>query len=219
MRDCVGAGLLALAAVLLLLAYATARYRRRTRVYGSADYPCIAHLERDWEAIRDEIPPFDADRRLEYPHRSRTAWNNDEAAELSRSLQSGWMRGWQNDADWFNFPLVYDGRPIDRAAELCPRTLELLLRHPNVRIAGYSVLMPGSTLDPHRDLTGPPHGSMAFNMLLTPGVASSLTVGGRRHDHAAGKAVVFDATKEHSARNHDPDRVRTILYVDFGTAD
>ena len=39
-------------------------------------------------------------------------------------LEIGWIGGWADD--WYQFPLIYLGKPIESARKKMPRTMELL---------------------------------------------------------------------------------------------
>jgi len=173
-------------------------------------------LEDKWEIIASEIPPFDINKLDQYPKRKRSAWNNEEGKNLADKMNSTWFQGWQGDHIWYNFPLMYHNKIIDQSDKICPETIKLLQQLQSVQIAGYSILMPGSKLPIHTDLTGKKYGSMACNFLLTNNNASLYVKDGnfKKHKHKRGRLVIFDSTNEHYADNQD-DKIRVILYIDF----
>jgi hypothetical protein len=196
-------------------------YQRRkanTLFYTTIDYPEVKVVEDNWKSIAFELPPFDMTKKNQYPKRSRSAWNNEEAARELMNTKSIWMQGWQGDQVWYNFPLMYQNLVIDQADKICPKTIEILKHIPHVQIAGYSMLLPNSKLAPHTDLTGKKYGSMALNMPLTPikDESAALYILDSVHKHKTGKAVIFDSTQTHWADNRS-EKPRVILYIDFKT--
>ena len=193
-------------------------YFKKDKTFNTtSDYPVVKILEDNWQTIANEIPQIDVAKLDEYPRRSRSAWNNAEAADLLKTIKSEWCQGWQGERVWYNFPLMYHGHVIDKAEQMCPQTIALLKQLPQIQIAGYSTLMPGKALTPHSDHTGKAFGSMACNLMLSSNPKGSLYVNGKEYNHTSGKAVIFDATQEHWADNRDTHNPRTILYIDFKT--
>lgn len=204
--------------VLILFAFAWWFYIYKKKIfYTTSDYPEIKFLEDNWNVIADEIPFINKTKLDDYPKRSRSAWNNEEAETLSNSIKSEWCQGWQGENLWYNFPLMYHGQVIDQAEKICPQTIALLKTLPQIQIAGYSTLMSGKALTPHTDSTGKSFGSMACNLMLSDNPQGNLYVNGHTYHHKPGKAVIFDATQEHWADNKDHQELRTILYIDFKT--
>ena len=201
--------------LLLISVYLFVKYPVPKVFYSTQDYPEMKILEDNHKLIAKEIPKFNINKASMYPKRDRKSWNNKQGQELAESMKSEWVQGWQGDKIWFNFPLMYHNKVIDKADQKCPETIKLLKQIPSIRIAGYSILLPRSELPKHVDQTGKSTFSMACNMLLTDNIAN-LYVQNNKHKHRQGKMVIFDSNLEHYADNQD-NKVRVILYIDFRT--
>jgi len=170
-------------------------------------------IETSYKELAAEIPPFDQTK-VTFKREAGVWYNDQEKIEQHLSSNRDWIAGWDPDNRWFNFPLIIKDRPVGFAKEICPTTIEILNDLGGINIAGFSLLMPHSKLPIHTDETGPTHGTMAFNMLLS-GEKSSLIVGkSPPYKHKLGKAVLFNSEFQHYARN-DSDDIRTILYMDI----
>jgi len=162
-----------------------------------------------------EVPPF----KLETVTLKREIgeWADTEnGRELFEKLttNTNWIKGW--DEAWFNFPLIFNDTAIGKAEQLCPETIALLKSVGGINIAGFSILLPKSTLSLHTDTTGPTTNSIAFNMKLAGGNSKLYVKDGEgfaRHTHRDGEAVLFNSEIEHYATN-DGSTNRVILYVD-----
>ena len=169
-------------------------------------------LETCYKDLVAEIPPFDQTK-VTFK-REAGVWYNDQEKLQQLSSNRDWIAAWDPENRWFNFPLVMKDEPIGFAKEICPNTIEMLNDLGGINIAGFSLLLPHSKLPIHIDATGPTHGTMAFNMLLS-GEKSSLIVGkSSPYKHKIGRAVLFNSELQHYARN-DSDNIRTILYMDI----
>ena len=185
------------------------------RIRDRTDLARLAPLEARWQDIASEIPGFNL-HTVACLHPGVWHMETDpKSVEFIAGLKSEWIRGWSGD-QWFNFPLMICDTVVDRAAELCPKTVETLRNISGVNVAGFARMGPHSKLEIHADKVGPSFGSLAVNMQLT-GEKSSLYLrqgrGCLRHLHCSGAAVVFNSELEHYADNlGDCDRV--ILYLD-----
>lgn len=179
--------------------------------YDTNKYTDLAVFENNFMKIYNEIPVFDINKIS--VERDRDSWNNSDGEALANSLKSEWIKGWQTD--WYNFPLIYHGKLIDKANALCPFTSSLLAMAPFINIAGFSLLLPHSALSPHTDEAGVKNNSLAANLLLTDSDAE-LIVSGERKKHIRGKMIVFNSNLEHYATNNS-DKIRVILYIEFKT--
>ena len=181
--------------------------------YTTNDCPEMKIIEDNWQTIAKEIPFFDIENIEKMKKRSRLAWNNNEGEKLAKNMKSEWIKGWQTDSKWFNFPLMYHGKVIDKSDIICSKTIEILKKIPSIQIVGYSILLPKSKLDVHTDEAGKKNNSMAYNLLLTENCAN-LYVKNEKYKHKLGKGVIFDSNNEHYADNED-NKIRVILYVEF----
>ena len=183
-------------------------------------------LEDSYEQIVNEIPPFDINKIT--IHREFNHWINDsindndneQGKEFLEKINNNkeWIYAWDVNKKLFNFPLMYKDNVIGIADILFPVTIKLLKEIGGIRIAGLSMILPGGSLIPHRDDTGPSFNSMALNFCLT-GDNSRLYVKRRNgkqetYIHKNGKLVIFNSELEHYADNNGIEN-RVILYIDF----
>lgn len=183
--------------------------------YSTNEFPHLKSLEDNWSTIASEIPYFDPNRT--YPRRTNnwpTGSNKSEFENYLASFKSEWCEGWQGNHEWFNFPLIYNDTPIDKADVICPKTTELLKCIGGFTIVGFSLLAPHGRLVAHTDATGQKFNTMAGNLLLTENTDASVYVLDNQHLHTQGNLVIFDATHVHYADNND-SKPRVILYADF----
>jgi aspartyl/asparaginyl beta-hydroxylase (cupin superfamily) len=199
--------------------YCVSTYKERCdRYFYTIDkYPKMKRIQDNWITIRDEIPKFDIN--TVTIARQQDEWLNDKADKLYDKLKdnNNWIKSWNDNNTWFNYPLMYNNKIIGKAEETCPNTIKLLKSLNNIQVAGYSLLVPYGEINYHTDSTGPTYNSMAFNMKLT-GKRCRLIIRDKNkeyiHIHIVGKAVIFNSEHEHMADNNsDIDRV--ILYIDF----
>lgn len=132
-----------------------------------------------------------------------------------RTLLIDWVERDLYGAGWkvfglFDFP---QGQPIAENTARCPFTAELIQRHiPNHGAVGFSVLEPGTRIQPHVGYQG---SFLRCHLgLSVPDGDCRLAVGGDTRAWQAGKALVFDDRVEHAAWNLTPIE-RVVLLVDF----
>lgn len=113
---------------------------------------------------------------------------------------------------WSKFYLKWYGTTHESARRLCPTTVALLARVPQIRGAMFSILPPGAELSLHSD---PMACCLRYHLgLQTPNDdACSITVAGVDHAWADGRDFVFDETYPHQARN-GTESPRLILMCD-----
>ena len=185
--------------------------------YSLQDYPEVLIIEEKWEDIRSEIPPLNnIDPTL---IREAEPWNSKKNIAVAQRANKklGWVSGW--NPGWYHYPIAYLGKYMDGIEKICPKTVKILkLYGDQIHIAGYSVLMPDTTLPWHRDETGKTDGSIAINLPLS---AENSTLYVKTDDHlhskkqVNGKTIIFDSNYEHEVINHSNSNIRVILYVDF----
>lgn len=214
--------LLILIIILLVSIYKLRKfYQKKNNIFLTTDnYKEFKILEDKWNIIKNEIPDFDISNNM--ISRAQEVWLGDSMDKFAEKFNSKaeWFKAWSNSDSWYNFPLIYKNKLVGNAEEICPQTCNILKSFNNIRIAGYSLLIPNGDIQVHNDTTGPNYNSMALNMPLT-GKKSSLYVRPHEHTkfykytHTNGKAVIFNAEQEHFADNKD-NSYRVILYLDFG---
>ena len=162
------------------------------------DRRAFAHLDLlkdNWKGIRDEAMHLFDEGYI------RAAEKNNDAS-FSSFFKEGWKR----------FYLKWYGDALPSADALCPKTVTLLAKIPEVKAAMFALLPPGAKLNPHRD---PFAGSLRYHLgLITPNSdACRIFVDGEEHSWRDGKDVVFDETFVHWAENRT-DQTRVILFCD-----
>lgn len=189
---------------------------------GTADFPQVKDIEDNWHVLATEIPKFDP-KDPNIKSRDRMAWNNDKAKVLLEKLKNNksWVRSWWKNIGWYQFPLMYHGHVIGKAGEICPKTIDILKKHPEIQIAGFALLTPGTTMPTHNDGTGKGYNSMACNLALKTDDAGLYVENSKgkmvEYKHKLGKMVIFDAENEHYADNKHKKENRVILYMDIST--
>lgn len=152
-------------------------------------------LRAQWQVIREEaLHLFDEGY-------IRAAEKHNDASFAS-FFKEGWKR----------FYLTWYGEPLASAHTLCPNTVALLEKIPQVKAAMFALLPPGAKLNPHRD---PFAGSLRYHLgLVTPNSDDCrIFVDGEEYSWRDGEDVVFDETYVHWAENRT-DQTRVILFCD-----
>ncbi|MDE1142488.1 MAG: aspartyl/asparaginyl beta-hydroxylase domain-containing protein [Paraburkholderia tropica] len=159
-------------------------------------FPELALLKSEWRTFRAEALALQEASRI-----SASDKYNDIG--FNSFFRTGWKR----------FYLKWYDRPHPSAAQLCPRTIEILQRIPSVKAAMFAMLPANGSLNPHRD---PFAGSLRYHLgLITPNDdRCAIVVDGMPYSWRDGQDVVFDETYLHHAHNttqHD----RIILFCDI----
>jgi beta-hydroxylase len=167
-----------------------------TPYFSVANFADLAPLEKNWETIRTEALNLIALQKI------KAAEKNDDAG-FNSFFKTGWKR----------FYLKWYDATHPSAERLCPQTVALLRDIPGVKAAMFAELPPGAQLNKHRD---PFAGSLRYHLgLVTPNSDTCfIEVDGQRYSWRDGKAVIFDETFIHWARN-DSDSNRIILFCDI----
>ncbi|WP_325345032.1 aspartyl/asparaginyl beta-hydroxylase domain-containing protein [Xylophilus sp.] len=176
------------------LLYAFSRVPARPYLDHSA-FPGLRLLDAHWETIRAEALALAAAQRI------RAAERNDDAG-FNSFFKEGWTR----------FYLKWYEAHHPSAQALCPQTVALLKRIPEVKAALFAVLPAGGKLNPHRD---PYAGSIRYHLgLVTPNDDRCyIEVDGQRYSWRDGESVLFDETFIHRVENTTAQG-RIILFCD-----
>lgn len=153
----------------------------------SPQFPFVAALESQWEAIRAEFLALPSD-------------NFDP-----------WIQGRMHDGGWTVFGLFALGQHIPEACAVCPNTARALEQIPGLSMAGFSRLGPRTHVKPH---CGWPASVYRLHLPLVVPSGCRLRVASESRSWEEGKCLIFDDTIEHEAWN-DSDRPRGVLLVDF----
>jgi beta-hydroxylase len=167
-----------------------------TPILERKNFPELDKLRDNWQVIRDE-----ANRLYEAGHIRTSEKNNDLA------FNTFFRRGWKR------FYLKWYDNVMPSAAELCPRTVELVQSIPSVNAALFALLAPHSKLGEHRD---PFAGSLRYHLgLMTPNSDKCrIYVDGTPYAWRDGQDILFDETYIHSV-NNETDQTRVILFCDL----
>ncbi|MDH0864696.1 aspartyl/asparaginyl beta-hydroxylase domain-containing protein [Mitsuaria sp. GD03876] len=182
-----------------LMYLSTKAWARRPVI--AADYlDQVGLLREHWRVLRDEALALEASGAFE------AAKAPGSAGFYDVGFRTFYKRGWSK------FYLNWYGTTHASARRLCPRSVELLARLPQVRGAMFSILPPGAELSLHAD---PMACSLRYHLGLdTPGGdACRLQVDDQTMVWRDGQDFVFDETYPHRALN-DSDRPRLILMCD-----
>lgn len=134
--------------------------------------------------------------------------------------RGGALEGYVSGGDTASWDALFfyrHGQRFDASHQRCPRTAQLLESLDLCRIDGqspeicFSVLQPGSRIEPHFGVTNA-RVVVHLPLRVPPGCFLELTDVGR-HVWAEGMPLVFDDTFEHSAQNPS-DKPRGILLMD-----
>jgi len=174
-----------------------------------SSYPFLKMLEDNWEDILSEL---------------------DNVLYNEVVSEKGYFHPWHEhhlyDGNWDVYGLYAFGEKIHSNCNQCPKTTSLIESIPGLVTAGFSAMDPGTYIRPHVGYTGEvlrchlgliiPKESTCINKNANkiPIFNCALKVENIFYTWTAGKAFVFDDTKEHSAWNYG-DRTRFILLLDF----
>jgi ornithine lipid ester-linked acyl 2-hydroxylase len=164
--------------------------------YDSRVFPWVAALESNWTMIRGELAQLMLRRDALVSHSERS------------SPTIGQDRGWTT------FVLSSYYRRDERNIEQCPETWRLVQGVPGLVSVMFSVLEPGARLPAHH---GPYNGLLRLHLGLIvpePREAVAIRIDGAVHHWEEGRALIFDDTFEHEARN-ESGHTRVVLFVDF----
>jgi beta-hydroxylase len=158
--------------------------------HDAARFAFVGELRRRWREIRDEYLGV---------RREAVDW---EEREL-------YGEGWKVYG-LYDFP---HGRPIAANIARCPLTARLVAEHvPGHGAAGFSVLQPGTRIQPHAGYQGP-FLRCHLGLRVPPGNCG-LRVGGETRAWREGEALVLDDRLEHEAWNLTAEE-RVVLLLDF----
>ena len=169
------------------------------------ELPCLADLEAQWPAIREEV-----DRLLAEPDAvPRLSSFIPDLVEAEEVITG---RG----GSWHGFAFLDPKRLwIDFNTKRCPRTTEVLRGLPRVPTAIFSVFTPNTVLPPHQ---GPNKGQVTIHLgVIVPDPPGSciLQAGAETVAFEEGVAFAFDDTNTHTAWSEgDGPRVSLVIQVE-----
>src|SRR6202167_6072463 len=160
-------------------------------------FPWVAHVERNWTVIREELERVLEDR---------------EALPNFQDISKDQIEITDDD-DWKTFFLYGYGFKAQLGTEMCPKTAALMERIPGMTTAMFSILSPHKHILDHR---GPYKGVLRYHLgLIVPGDARQcrIRVGEDIRHWEASKSLIFDDTFNHEVCN-DAEETRVVLFVD-----
>ncbi|MGE5625729.1 MAG: aspartyl/asparaginyl beta-hydroxylase domain-containing protein [Bacillota bacterium] len=175
--------------------------------YEREEFPWMQHMERETDAIREELLAVLA---------------GDEGfrpfVEMPREHPgAAYWQALNHSPSWNAFFFYRDGKPYAENQARCPRTLKALDAAPLNRVADhspeslYSVLKPGAHIPPH---TGVINVRLVVHLPLIVPPDCGIRVGTETRGWTEGRCIVFDDTYEHEAWNKS-DRTRVVLIFDI----
>jgi len=185
----------------LVNAYLSWKAGPRAPFYDVAThFPHLLEFDRNFPAIREEVDRLLAIR-----------------GDMPRYHDVDW---WQNrltatDApghSWKVFPLYLMGVKPEQTRAMCPKTVALLDRVPDLFQAMFSVLEPGKSIPAH---TGPYMGYLRYHLgvVVPKDNPPRIRAGDQWYTWQEGKSIVLDDSLEHEVVNRSRD-IRVVLIVD-----
>lgn len=187
------------------------------------DFPHLVRLSQYSDVIAGEAKNITEISSVKRRQHEWTGFQDAENFFSQLGNNTAWFYSWdssqQQDGkdNWLNYPLIYRGKIIGQAKEMCPETCQLLRKIPGINVAGFSRIKAGTRIYPHSDTTGLTTGTLAYHLGLI-GEANLFVIssdGQHLHQHhEPGKVVIVNTNKKHYVENpYHEDRI--ILYIDF----
>ncbi len=166
-------------------------------LFDPRTFPFTSELEKHWETVRGEADALLA---------------RGDLLPAIQEISPDHARLARGDRLWRTFFLWGYGHRFDASCARCPETARLVDAIPALESAFFSILLPGSRLSPHR---GPTKALLTCHLgLHVPEGECGLTVEGREAQWEAGRTLIFDDTRHHSAFNRT-EEARVVLLVHF----
>jgi aspartyl/asparaginyl beta-hydroxylase (cupin superfamily) len=156
-----------------------------------ANYPFAAHLERNWQTIRDEMIALRSTGFMAWPEKSL-----------------------YGETGWSTFGLYAFGQKQTSNCALCPRTTSLVESIPGLATAGFSRLAPGAHIKPHVGYDEYSRYVLRLHLALETNPDCALRVAHEVRSWREGRALIFCDAVEHYAWTRG-STTRTILLLDF----
>ncbi|MBJ3775258.1 aspartyl/asparaginyl beta-hydroxylase domain-containing protein [Acuticoccus mangrovi] len=166
-------------------------------VFDNKDFPWARMLEENWETIRGELEGV-----------LPTTGDLPTMQYISKT-----QRKIIKTDGWKTYFFRAYGQRAEENCRRCPETARLLERIPDLELAFFSILAPGSHISAHR---GVYKGLLRAHLgLIVPAPSEDvrMSVGDEMIYWKEGTCVVFDDTFRHEVWN-DTDGVRVVLLLD-----
>jgi len=182
------------------LLYMFTQSKARHPIINLDNFHELDEIQNNWEVIREEVVNLYRQRYFELTKKPGSQAFYDIG--FRTFFKYGWSR----------FYLKRYGYTHDSAKKLCPNTVRILEQIPSVNGAMFSILPVNGQLTRHLD---PLACSLRYHLGLdTPNSDDCfINVDGVSYSWRNGKALLFDETYPHYARN-DSDQYRLILMCD-----
>ncbi|MCH7500357.1 MAG: aspartyl/asparaginyl beta-hydroxylase domain-containing protein [Nitrospinae bacterium] len=182
------------------LLYMFTQSKARHPIINLDNFHELDEIQNNWEVIREEVVNLYRQRYFELTKKPGSQAFYDIG--FRTFFKYGWSR----------FYLKWYGYTHDSAKKLCPNTVRILEQIPSVNGAMFSILPVNGQLTRHLD---PLACSLRYHLGLdTPNSDDCfINVDGVSYSWRNGKALLFDETYPHYARN-DSDQYRLILMCD-----
>lgn len=174
------------------------------------DFPFLADIERETDAIRAELLALLADDDAEGMRPYIDMPTQAPAAPIWRELN--------RSPRWRGYHFHRHGEAVEAHRARCPRTAAALDRLPLMRIsehapeAMFSLLAPQTAIPPH---TGVMNGRLTVHLpLIVPEDCGALRAGDEARPWQEGRCIVFDDSFVHEAWNRS-DHLRAVLIFDI----
>jgi beta-hydroxylase len=158
-------------------------------------FPRHGRLRANWKAIRDEAVAA-------------------HARGLTTRIKGDLFFRTIADDGWKKLYIKWHAEPDAVARAACPRTCALLEGLPEVRVAMFSILEPGSRISPH---VGPSKSAKRYHLGLSCPPEARILVDGIPYSWRDGEDVLFDDTYVHEVVNASATRPRVVLFCDVET--
>ena len=182
------------------LLYMFTQSRARHPIIDLDNFHELDEIQKNWETIREEVL------NLYRQHYFEQTKKSESQASYDIGFRTFFKYGWSK------FYLKWYGYTHDSAKKLCPNTVRVLEQIPSVNGAMFTILPAGGQLTRHLD---PIACSLRYHLGLdTPNSDDCfINIDGVSYSWRNGKALLFDETYPHYARN-DSDQCRLILMCD-----
>ncbi len=174
--------------------------RARHPIINLDNFHELDEIQNNWEVIREEVVNLYRQRYFELTKKPGSE------AFYDIGFRTFFKYGWSK------FYLKWYGYTHDSAKKLCPNTVRILEQIPSINGAMFSILPVNGQLTRHLD---PIACSLRYHLGLdTPNSDDCyINIDGVSYSWRNGKALLFDETYPHYARN-DSDQYRLILMCD-----
>lgn len=168
-----------------------------TPVLPRGTFPFVAELEANWRTIRDELETVIAER---------------DRMPTMQTISKTQRKIIKTDG-WKTYFFTAYGERAEENCRRCPKTAALLDKVPNLELAFFSILEPGSHIRAHRGVfKGLIRGHLGLKV-PEPREKCRMRVGDEMVVWREGECVMFDDTYEHEIWN-ETDGTRVVLLFD-----